>query len=66
MVEDFKLIHRALDVKKVQAEVRHAVLQNIRLAARALSNKLEDPDIEKKVIVETDGNRNVTVETNGG
>ena len=35
LLEDFKLIHRALDVKKVQAEVRHAELENIRLAARA-------------------------------
>ena len=34
LLEDFKLIHRALDVKKVQAEVRRAELENIRLAAR--------------------------------
>jgi hypothetical protein len=52
LLEDFKLIHRALDVKKVQAEVRHAELENIRLAARALANQLEDPDIEKKVVIE--------------
>ena len=26
LLEDFKLLHRALDVKKVQAEVRHAEL----------------------------------------
>ncbi|MDQ6667207.1 MAG: hypothetical protein M3Y53_03150 [Thermoproteota archaeon] len=26
LLEDFKLVHRALDVKKVQAEVRHAEL----------------------------------------
>ena len=52
LLEDFKLIHRALDVKKVQAEVRHAELENIRLAARALKGKDEDPDIEKKIVVE--------------
>lgn len=52
LLEDFKLIHRALDVKKVQAEVRHAELENIRLAARALSGNVEDPDIEKKIIIE--------------
>jgi len=52
LLEDFKLIHRALDVKKVQAEVRHAELENIRLAARALKGKDEDPDIEKKIIIE--------------
>ena len=34
LLEDFKLIHRALDVKKAQAEVRHAELENLRLAAR--------------------------------
>jgi hypothetical protein len=54
LLEDFKLIHRALDVKKVQAEVRHAELENIRLAARALEGKREDPDIEKKIVIEGD------------
>jgi len=52
LLEDFKMIHRALDVKKVQAEVRHAELENIRLAARALEGEREDPDIEKKVVIE--------------
>ena len=52
LLEDFKLIHRALDVKKVQAEVRHAELENVRLAARALEGEREDPDIEKKIVVE--------------
>ncbi len=52
LLEDFKLIHRALDVKKVQAEVRHAELENIRLASRALKGKDEDPDIEKKIIIQ--------------
>ena len=52
LLEDFKHIHRALDVKKVQAEVRHAELENVRLAARALKGKDEDPDIEKKIVIE--------------
>jgi hypothetical protein len=52
LLEDFKLIHRALDVKKVQAEVRRAELENVRLAARALEGDREDPDIEKKVVIE--------------
>jgi hypothetical protein len=56
LLEDFKLIHRALDVKKVQAEVRHGELENIRLAARALEGEREDPDIEKKIVVEGDTN----------
>jgi hypothetical protein len=54
LLEDFKLIHRAIDVKKVQAEVRHAELENVRLAARALEGIREDPDIEKKIVVEGD------------
>jgi len=53
LLEDFKLLHRALDVKKVQAEVRRAELENIRLAARALQGEREDPDIEKKIVIET-------------
>jgi hypothetical protein len=64
LLEDFKLIHRALDVKKVQAETRHAELENIRLAARALKGKDEDPDIEKKIVVET-GKKNVGVIADG-
>ena len=63
LLEDFKLIHRALDVKKVQAEVRHAELENIRLAARALKGKDEDPDIEKKIVIVNDG-ADVTVAHN--
>src|SRR5262249_30582876 len=52
LLEDFKLVHRALDVKKVQGEVRHAELENVRLAARTLKGKLADPDIDKKVLIE--------------
>jgi hypothetical protein len=52
LLEDFKLLHRSLDVKKVQAEVRHAELENIRLAARALRGNDADPDIEKTVLVQ--------------
>ena len=52
LLEDFKLLHRALDVKRVQGEVRHAELENVRLAARALGNILDDPNIDKKITVE--------------
>lgn len=52
VMEDFKLIHRALDVKKVQAEVRMAELENIRLADRLLHEEREDPSIEKKIVIE--------------
>jgi hypothetical protein len=55
ILEDFKLQHRAIDVKKVQAEVRHAELENVRLAARLLAKEREDPDIEKKIVIEGQG-----------
>jgi hypothetical protein len=62
LLEDFKLLHRALDVKKVQAEVRHAELENIRLAARALEGERGDPDIEKKIVVETEVTPNIALD----
>jgi hypothetical protein len=52
ILEDFKLIHRAVDVKKVQAEVRQDELENLRMAARTLEGDYEDPDIERKIVVE--------------
>ncbi len=61
LLEDFKLIHRALDVKKVQAEVRHAELENIRLAARALKGEYEDPDIDRKIVIEN-SDKNITIQ----
>lgn len=64
LLEDFKLIHRAIDVKKVQAEVRHAELENIRLASRALKGEDEDPDIEKKIVIETN-DKNITLQPDG-
>jgi hypothetical protein len=61
LLEDFKLIHRAIDVKKAQAEARHAELENLRLAARLSQGEHGDPDVEKLVVV-ADG-KNVTVDT---
>lgn len=52
LLENFKLRHRELDVYKVQSEVRKAELENLRLAARLINAEREDPDIEKKIIVE--------------
>ena len=62
ILEDFKLIHRVVDVKKVQSEVRHSELENVRLAARALKGEYEDPDIEKKIVIEG-GTKDVNVST---
>jgi hypothetical protein len=52
LIEEFKARHRAVDVKKVQAEARKQELENIRRAARILAGEREDPDIEKKIVVE--------------
>jgi len=60
LLEDFKLIHRAEDVKKVQAEVRHAELENLRLAARLANAEFGDPDVDKVIVV--GDNKNVTVD----
>ncbi len=51
VMEGFKRVHRALDVKKVQAEVRQAEIENLRLAARLLKGEREDPNIEKRIEV---------------
>jgi hypothetical protein len=60
LLEDFKLIHRAVDVKKAQADTRHAELENLRFAARLENKEHMDPDIDKLVVV-ADG-KNVTVD----
>ena len=55
ILEDFKLMHRAVDVKKVQAEVRGMELENLRFASRLIEGEREDPTIEKKIVVESEG-----------
>jgi len=52
ILEDFKLAHRAIDVKKVQAEVRGVEMENLRMAARLLADEREDPRIDKKIVIE--------------
>lgn len=54
ILEDFQLMHRGIDVKKVQAEVRKLELENLRYAARILGNEFEDPDIERKLVISSD------------
>lgn len=54
ILEDFKLLHRAIDVKQVQAQVRHTELENVRIAVRLLAGEREDPDIEKQIVITGD------------
>jgi hypothetical protein len=55
LLEDFKLAHRIIDVKKTQAETRKIEMENLRFAARIFADKFEDPDVEKTIIVEGGG-----------
>jgi hypothetical protein len=52
ILEDFKLLHRSVDVRKAQADVRATELENVRIAARILKDELEDPTTEKTVYVD--------------
>lgn len=61
LLEDFKLIHRAIDCKNAQAEVRRKELENLRMASRLEAGILGDPDIDKMVVVK--GAQGVNVDT---
>lgn len=53
LLEDFKLAHRGLDVLKVEEEVRHARIDNLRQIQRLglVEPELDDPDVEKVTII---------------
>lgn len=61
VMEDFKLAHRALDVKKVQADVRMKELENLRRAARVLGGDLADPRVDKNITIQG-GNPTIAVD----
>ena len=52
ILEDYKLAHRGVDVKRAQAEVRTLEMENLRLAARLLADEREDPRVDKKIVIE--------------
>jgi hypothetical protein len=52
LLENFKLRHRELDVYKMQDDVRKSGMEALRMAARLINQEREDPDIEKKIVVE--------------
>lgn len=60
LLETFKQLHREWDVYKVQGEVQMQVMENLRMARRILEDKLEDPKIDKKIIVK--GNTGTSID----
>jgi hypothetical protein len=52
LMERFKEDHRMLDVKAAQADARAKELENVRRAARILSDERGDPNIDKKILIE--------------
>jgi hypothetical protein len=64
LLEDFKLRHRELDVYKVQEEVRRLGLENLRYASRLIHDERRDPDIEKVIAIEGNGNAHIDVNDN--
>jgi hypothetical protein len=52
LLEDFKLAHRMIDVKKAQGEARKLELENLRYAARLLDEKFDDPDIDRRIQID--------------
>jgi hypothetical protein len=56
VLEDFKLLHRAVDVTQAAAEVRSRELENLRHAARILGSQLGDPEIQTVVVADDDVN----------
>ncbi len=49
LLEDFKLAHRMIDVKKAQGEARRLELENLRYAARLLAEEFDDPEIDRQI-----------------
>ena len=60
VLEDFKLLHRALDVRKAKAEIRGLELENLRKADRLVAGERDDPDVEPQVVLTGVPNVSVT------
>jgi hypothetical protein len=55
VMERFKNLHRQIDVKAAQENLRRTQIDNLRRAQRVIDGDLEDPDIEGKYVFEGDG-----------
>jgi hypothetical protein len=63
LLENFKLSHRFVDMAKARAEWRQTEIENLRRAALLLQEPpdLEDPDIDKRIVVEGRSNTTINV-----
>src|SRR5262249_21596666 len=52
VLETFKAEHRVMDVKKGQAGGRKLEMENGRYAARNPSGEREDPDVDRKIVID--------------
>jgi hypothetical protein len=59
IMEKFKHLHRQIDVKAAQEELRRDAIDNVRRAQRILDADLEDPDIEAKYVFEGNGSATI-------
>ena len=59
VMERFKHLHRQIDVKAAQEQLRQEALDSVRRAQRILDGQLEDPEIEAKYVFEGDGSATV-------
>ncbi len=59
IMEKFKNLHRQIDVKATQENLRTAALENVRRAQRILAKDYEDPSIEAKYVFEGGGSATV-------
>jgi len=59
IMERFKHLHRQIDVKQAQSDLRKSEIDNIRRANRILADDLEDPEIESKYVFEGGGSATI-------
>ncbi|MFA6093283.1 MAG: hypothetical protein WCU88_10380 [Elusimicrobiota bacterium] len=60
-LEDFKRLHRYVDVLKALEEKERLRLENVRRQDLITARKLGDPDIERVTVVESDGQSDLVV-----
>ena len=51
VLEDYKWLHRGVDVLQASSELVSTHLEQLRLAARLVGDVLDDPDIDRQVVV---------------